>query len=168
MKNVNKVILNSIALIMLIFCGTIIWFYLEMWVPHRTIYNSRHFDLEQDYRARKKVRDASHKVLFLWIGNYHDALMTIFDVGDKDSIPYLIRALKRFNLKAQSQKAKPMDNFYIDYGHCVKCCRGTLKKFTGLDFGTDHTKWQDWWEQTGCHLTFDENKGQLVSQEETK
>ena len=163
MKNTNKVMLKSITLTMLFLCVAVAWLYLEMWLPHRTIYNSRQFDLEKDYRARKKVRVACHKVLNQRIGNHHDAFITIQYVGDKDSIPYLIRALKRLEARYPQEVADKKFGL-CTFGHC----RSSLEKLSGMEFGWDYKAWEKWWEQTGRHLTFDEEKGQLVSQEEPK
>ena len=158
-----------IGMTMLIFlCGTVTLFYLEMWLPHRTLYNSRQVDFEDDCQARKKVRDACHKILGYRIGNYHAVFMAICDVGNKDSVPYLIQTLKRLNLKSQSQKGLPTDRFYVNYKYHIDRCSSCLNKLTGMNFGADNIKWRDWWEQTGQHLPFDEEKRQLTPQEETK
>ena len=159
MKNGAKAVLKSITLVMLLLCTTAAWFYLEMWLPHRTIYNSRQFDLEEDYRARKKVRVACHKVLSHRIGNHHDAFITIQYVGNKDSIPYLIRALKRLEARYPQEVADKKFGL-CTFGHC----RSSLEKLTGMEFGWDNKACEMWWEQTGRHLPFDEKKGQLISQ----
>ena len=159
MRKRKKVVVKGIVLVLLFLCVAVTWFYLEFWLPHRTIYdNLLHPDIQEDYILRKKVRDACHKVLSYRIGNFNSAFNGIVEVGDKDSIPYLIRTLKRLNQKSENEM--PFHNHYTKY------CVGCLRRLTGMKLGLNYKDWEDWWEQTGRHLPFDEEKGHLILQDE--
>ena len=166
MKHIVRIILKRATPIVLLLCSTAIWFYFEMQLPYKTVSNPGWWHLvrfEDDYVPNKKICNACHKILRYRFGYHDDAALALGYFGDKDSIPYLIRALKWQNIK------HPNADFTDAFApRAFLGCIGSLKKLTGMDFGADHAKWLNWWEQTGCHLTFDENKGQLVSQEETK
>jgi len=126
-------------------------FVLGVGLPHWTISNPN------QERSPKKIRDACHASLRNWVAGGHDAFLALEDVGNKDSIPYLIRALKWQNV----QHGKALANgepIECTYGHCL-CA---LEKLTGMNFEGDYKAWRNWWRQTGRHLPFDEEKGQLV------
>ena len=146
--------------VLVFFCVVATWFYLEFWLPHRTVYDEglRYSAYQEDYRSCKKIRDASHKILSHRIGNFYAAFIVIYDFGNKDSIPYLIHTLKRLNLQSQKPKATYPR---FDIIHCANC----LQKLTGMDFRGDYEAWENWWQQTGRHLPFDNEKGTLVHQE---
>jgi len=168
MKKLKKTILKGMALIVSFLCVAAIWFVLEFWIPHRTIYDSGQPGLLEDQRARKRVRDACHKILSHWIGNYYAAFWTLDEVGNKDSIPYLIRALKTLTLNPPPASLVPYKHNEWTTSLYIECCRGSLKKLTGMDWGTDHEQWENWWKETGRYLPFDEEKGQLILQEGTE
>jgi len=154
---------RTIGVTVLIFlCVIITWVYLEFILPVRTVCDEdlRYPAYQGDYRSRKKILDASHKILSHRIGNYYAAFIAINDFGNKDSIPYLISALKRLHQKPYNEMSDNL--FYII--HCSNC----LWKITGMEFKGDYEAWENWWEQTGKHLPFDEEKGQLVLPEGTK
>jgi hypothetical protein len=46
--------------VLIFLCVVITWFYLEFWLPHRTVYNEglRYPAYQGDYRSRKKILDA--------------------------------------------------------------------------------------------------------------
>jgi len=155
MKAFKKALLKSVALILLFLCVTGTWFFVEFILPVRIVCNPylKHSAFQGDQASREKIRRACHKILSYRIGNYHDAFIVIDEVGNKESIPYLIRALK-------SLHQWPLKN--MDLGATVESCSVNLKYFTGMDFGDDYEKWENWWKETGRHLPFDEEKGQLI------
>ena len=164
----KPILRKGIALVLLFLGVAITWFFFEFFLPHRTMYDSRQFDLQGDCRARKRVRDACHKILSHRIGNYYAAFWTLDEVGNQDSIPYLIQALKTLNLNPLPTELIPYkrnDRIICMY---IERCRGSLKKLTGMDWGTDHEQWENWWKETGQYLPFDEEKGQLILQEGTE
>ncbi len=60
---------------------------------------------------------------YLWMNAAH----YLGCIGDPASIPYLIKALRHTAWRADEER------------------RQLLIKLTGKDFGTDFTKWQQWW-----------------------
>jgi len=120
-------------------CG--IWIYFELVVPNQqlTAFDSTNSDPE--YVAH--MRRVSHKVISSWIGNHHDAFLVLEQVGNHESIPYLIRALKM-------QETADSDGVVICTAeHCVSC----LQRLTGMNFGYEHYDWQKWWEEEGARLS---------------
>lgn len=60
---------------------------------------------------------------YLWMNAAH----YLGYIGDPASIPYLIKALRHKAWRANEER------------------RALLVKLTGMDFGTDFAKWQQWW-----------------------
>ena len=165
MKKNTKNILKSITLTLLFFSIATTWLFVEFIWPIRIISNPdwRHSDFQGDYALHKKTRNACHKILKHRLGNHHDAFLAIESVGNKDSIPYLIRALKWQTEKHEKEVASTK-TVPCTFGHCIS----SLEKLSGVKLGLDYEVWTKWWEQTGRHLPFDEEKRQLTPQEETK
>ena len=166
MKNYKKIVLKGILFMVLILCVISTWFYLEVLLPYRTITDLSWWipiRAEKEYVPNSKVRNACHKALKYRFTYHYDATLALRYVGNKDSIPYLIRTLKWEYLKRQD-KMMPGNRLLGTLGYCV----GSLEKLTGMDFGTDCAAWEKWWKETGQHLPFDETKGQLVLPEETQ
>jgi len=156
----KRIIIKSIALVVTLFCVAVTWFYLEMWIPYKTVSNSGQWNPDNGFQGempRKKIRDACHKILRYRFAVHYDAFYALEKVGNKDSIPYLIRALKWQNLEWQNCEFTP-----------CSCCISSLEKLTGMEFEDDHEKWERWWKQTGRYLPFDEEKGQLILPENEK
>jgi len=156
----KRAVIKSIALVVLFFCVAAVQVYLGVWFPHRTISKLDQWDTEYGFKGempRKKIRDACHKILRNWAVGDHDAFLALAKVGNKDSIPYLIRALKWQNVQHRKAIANGGAT-ECTYGHCL-CA---LEKLAGMSFEGDDKAWRKWWRQTGRHLPFDEEKGQLV------
>ena len=98
-----------------------------------------------DYRdvPHDRVRHVAHQIISLPWGDHHDAFVALGEVGNVESIPYLIRALKWQELP--------------DTNGVVVCttahCSRRLWELTGMWFGSDHEKWKMWWDESGCHMT---------------
>jgi len=166
MKRVLLIGMKIIAVVVLFLCLVIAWFYIEIGLPYKTIYNLSWWipiTSEKDYTPNKKVRTACHKLLRYRFLTHYDAALYLRYVGNKDSIPYLIRVSKWEYLKHQD-KIETYKRLPITFRYCV----GSLERLTGMEFGTDYEAWENWWEQTGKHLPFDEEKGQLVLPENHK
>ena len=162
MKRFIRIVLKSTAVIGLLLCMAATWFYFEVWIPHRTIANVFLWDPDYGFQGempREKIRNASHKVLRNWFVGDHSAFLALGKVGNKDSIPILIRALKRQNVERPNEKGTS--------GLCSNCIV-SLRKLTGMNFHDDHEQWENWWQQTGRHLPFDEEKGTLVLPEKAE
>jgi len=164
MRKLKKVVVKGITLIVLLLCMATAWFYLGVLIPHRTVSKSAQWDPDYGFRGempRKKIRDACHKILRNWFAGDHDTFLALKKVGNRDSVPYLIRALKWQNVIHRKDIANG-ELVECTYGHCIDA----LAKLTGMDFEMDYEAWLVWWEQTGRHLPFDEEKGHLVLQDE--
>ena len=160
MKRVARIALKFTAFIMLLLCVLAAWFYLGVWVPHKTISDSAQWNPDYGFKGempRKKIRDACHKILWNWVVGGHDAFLALEKVGNKDSIRCLIWALRWQNVMHRKDIANE-EMIECTYGHCI-CA---LEKLTGMSFGGDYKAWKNWWKQTGRHLPFDEEKGRLV------
>ena len=98
------------------------------------------------FTSQLKLRIICHKIISHWTGNHHDAFITLDNVGNSDSIPYLINALK------WHEPADGIDVAACTTDHCVDC----LKKLTGLDFGYSHKDWLEWWQNQGVKMSREE------------
>lgn len=92
---------------------------------------------------RERVRHLAHRIISLPWGNHHDAFLTLGEVGNAESIPYLIHALK------WQQPHDTNGNVICTTAHCSR----RLWELTGVWFQSDHRKWKQWWDQTGSHMT---------------
>ena len=165
MKNFKKSVLKGIVLVLLVLCITVTWFVLEILLPHRTLSSPDWWIPigEGKYAPNRKTRNACHAVLRYQFTYHNDAVLALRYVGDKDSIPYLIQALKLQNVKhpsaITSDKRAP-----VTFMRCL----GSLEQLTGMKLGRDYKTWENWWKETGQYLPFDEEKGQLILQEGTE
>lgn len=131
--------------------------YYEIWKPNQLLANPIwwHASFQGEEIPKQELRIACHKILKNpFIGNYHDAFLALEKVGNKKSIPYLLKALKRF-------PKNTCTNEFVEctLGHCIT----SLEKLTGMNFDDDYKKWEKWWHETGRYLDFDENVGHLQS-----
>lgn len=143
-----KWVLRSLAglvLIVLLVCGA---FYLVFIHPGRQLAQWA----MTGYRdvPAERVRHLAHRMISLPWGNHHDAFVALGEVGNAESIPYLIRALKW---------QEPPDTNGIVVCTTAHCSRRLLG-LTGMWFRSDYEKWKQWWDETGCHMTPDQLAGQ--------
>ena len=154
----KRIIVKIATLVSLLFCIAVLWGYFEIWIPNRMIADSSKWDPDNGFRGimpREKIRNACHKALKYRFGNHHVAFITLTRVGNKDSIPYLIRGLKWLELEYPNAKSSGV---VVDtYGNCV----GALWQLTGMEVDWDSVTWEKWWKQTGRYLSFNEDKRQL-------
>jgi len=172
MKRMIRMILKSLVMIVLILGAAATWVYLEIWYPCRMIART---DWKQgDYASHKKIRDACHTLLrypYLF-GGYHHlyASKNVERVGNKDSIPILIRAGKR---QTRICRMMPENHQMLEFSGCYL---GALYTLTAMPLGNrfssteipledEYEIWERWWNETGRHLPFDEERGQLMLQE---
>jgi len=159
----KRIGVKIITLIFLLFTTAATWVYFEIWLPSRMIANSSKWETDcNGYLVPgEKIRDTCHKVLKYRFGNHHDAFIALVRVGNKDSIPYLIRALKRLEKEYPNEKNS---GFVIcTYGHCEEA----LEQLTGIEVDWDSETWMNWWKKTGRYLPFNEETRQLVLPVET-
>ena len=120
-------------------CG--FWIYFALVVPNLQLAEFDSTNKDPEYIAH--MRTVSHKVIGSWIGNHHDAFLVLEQVGNHESIPYLIRALK------MQQNADSDGVVICTAEHCVDC----LQRLTGMNFGYEPDDWQKWWEEEGVKLS---------------
>jgi len=159
MKRFIRVVGKSTAVVGLLLCVAATWFYFEFWLPNRMLASHAWWwpEFQENQAFCKKNRKACYKVL-RYRFTYHDnAFLALGEIGNKDSIPYLIRALKWGYLKCQDRIATH-GRIPVTLSRCIN----SLEKLTGMNFGIDYEAWENWWQQTGCHLPFDKEKGQLM------
>jgi len=156
----KRIIFKIVTLMLLLLCLVIIGFYFEIIKPIKTITNTSQWDPDYGFQGKmpcKKIRNACHKLLF-WFGDHHGAFLALQKVGNKDSIPYLIRSLE--GLEKKYPDALTSGFVICTYGHCLTA----LDALTGMEeLGNDYKTWKKWWEETGRYLPFDDTKGQLVT-----
>ena len=163
MKRIIRIIVKSAMVIVPLFCAVAMWFYLGVWIPQKTISNSAQWGFGTELVPNEKIRDACHKILRNWFVGDHDAFLILANIGNKDSVPILIRALKWQNW-LHNKDMEAGEGVVCTYSHC----RDRLETLTGMNLGYDYDAWKKWWKQTGRHLPFDEEKRQLVLPEGTE
>jgi hypothetical protein len=136
------------------FVGVLSWLYIEISYPNiqlQTAEWSSGNPLSQ--RAATKARNAGHKVLSHRFGNHHDAFVILGNVGNAESIPYLINAL-------QWQSPPHEDGSVVCTTHH---CISRLRELTGEWYGTDYIKWKKWWDETGHKMSPEELAKNVVA-----
>ena len=122
-----------------------IWVYFELLRPNWML--ARFCGTYRDKNvSREKIREVCHKVLSHRFGNHHDAFIALETVGNAESIPYLIRALKW-------QRAPAKGGMVVcTTAHCAQ----RLWELTGEWHEYDYSKWDTWWKETGSKMSPEE------------
>ena len=116
------------------------YFYTVYWQPHRLLY---HDEAWLESASEEEIRLVCHRIISLRMGSPHDAFLYLQQVGNKESVPPLIRALKWQD---------PNDTYIVcTTGHCIDA----LRSLTGEDYKRDYRQWEDWWTGTGRFLPSD-------------
>lgn len=101
-------------------------------------------------------RDACHRALTREDGNHHDAFIYLAQVGNKSSVPLLIRALRWH---------PPFEHEGRQLIECTTAhCRDALNSLTGEKFGTSAERWKQWWDETGSKLADEHFRPRAASQ----
>jgi len=129
-----------IAVMLLLVVGTGgAYFYAAIWRPFQQMYRNQAW---WDTATTDEQRLLCHRVISHRIGTPHDAFLHLRKIGNKDSVPLLIRALR--------WQRPPKDGVMVcTTAHCIDA----LRSLTGQDFGTDYLKWEQWWSTTGQTLS---------------
>ncbi len=99
-------------------------------------------------------RKALHLAISTPEGNNHDAFIYLEVLGNKDSVPLLIRALRWQPGPLKNRDGTDAGIMECTVGHCVDA----LKSLTGEDFKYAADAWQKWWGDTGSKLPPDHFK----------
>jgi hypothetical protein len=128
---------KHIVLISIMICcfAAAAFLFVMWWIP-----NQKMAELNWWENASKdELRKVSHQVLRYPIGNHHDAFIVLEKIGNAESVPLLIRALKW-------QDPPGEDGFTVcTLDHCLSA----LRSLTGVDQGTSFKAWSEWWKNTG-------------------
>jgi hypothetical protein len=143
-KPAVKVIVTALALLIIHFFGAQLGFIglmTERFLPHlvsaqsfkRVVMHPESGDAYSAYNILGERRSTvARKIAIVHLNSKDDylwmnAAQYLGDIGDPASVPYLIKALRHTASRSDSER------------------REVLVKLTGKDYGTDFTKWQDWW-----------------------
>lgn len=120
-----------------ILLGALASLYALWWVPNRLMVNESWWNTSSN---AEKLR-VSHRVLSLPFGNHHDAALTVFGLGDCDSVAPLMRAL-RWDAIGGDEDSR---------GHIVEA----LTMLTGARPGTTYADWSRYFNEhppkVSCH-----------------
>jgi len=132
------IIRTGVAVVILLAMGGL-YFYVAIMQPHRQLYRD---DAWWKTATTNDQRLLCHRIISHRIGAPHDAFLHLRKIGNKDSVPLLIRALR--------WQRPPKDGVMVcTTAHCLD----TLRSLTGQDFGTDYDKWENWWNTAGKDLS---------------
>ncbi len=130
----------SVLVVALSACAVLaILLYHQWWVP-----NQRLKDLQwMDTASKDDLKEVAQRVLTCPVGVHHDAFLVLFEVGDAESIPYLLAGLR---WQPYTGKGGVMP--------CTKAhCLEALRRITGHDAGLNYSDWATWWASTGSKIS---------------
>ncbi len=113
------------------------YWYCEFWIP-----NQKMNDLEWiEHSTIEERRVVCHKVIGFQWGNKHDAFLYLGLEGNAESVPLLIKALRRQSDADGGPAA--CTTFH---------CATALCSLTGEQFGSRWQDWAQWWDSIGSNL----------------
>ena len=87
----------------------------------------------------EKRLEEIHRLIFS--GKYgHEDVATLLEIGDRASIPALLKVLK-------DNPASVQDKDRVRYPLKTIYAVEALRKITGLNMGASYKEWNDWWEK---------------------
>jgi len=139
-----KYLFRAFGLVSVSILAYYLWYYAEIIKAHRFL-TELEARMAADPTIRipyKKARSACHTILRDRNWGNHDAFMLLTLVGNHESIPYLLKALKWEDPPSENGGAS------CSTFHCV----GALEKTTGRNFGLRYEPWEIWWREEGSKL----------------
>ncbi len=126
-----------------------LWFQLETDAP---------ITYDSDTAWRDQLAHRCNEVISQGSG-HHDTYLKLAKVGNKESVPLLIKALRR--------EVPPFDHegrqaVVCTTEHCVEA----LRSITGEDYGFSADQWEIWWKNTGSKLPDSHFQPRLVNYED--
>ena len=122
--------------------------FLARWIPRRKLRDPARFE----NASPEEIRKVCHQALRfpcgccddVWIGRFcdHDVYLYLREHGNADSVPLLIRALRKHD-RPGADGLMPCTT-----SHAIEA----LRNLTGRQFGMEPEKWHDWWKTTGSEL----------------
>ena len=117
------------------------WFYVVIWKPHQKFYRDEAWWTSA---STNEMRNLCHHIISHRPGSPHDAFLHLRRIGNAESVPLLVRALRW-------QKPEGKEAVVCTTAHCLDA----LRCLTGEDFGYSPDEWEYWWEKTGSKLPAD-------------
>ena len=131
---VRRRILTLLTLITALLLVLTAIFILSFWIPNKRL-------ADPDWwrtTSPEEMRSTAHWVLRFPVGNHHDAFLVLYQTGNAESVPLLIRALRWHNVSGE------------DFIPCTtEHCLDALRNLTGHDAGATTLEWRAWWKETG-------------------
>jgi len=133
-----KLLLVVLAAAAFAFAALSLFLYYQWWVP-----NQRLKDLQwMNAAGNNDLKEAAQRVLTCPVGGHHDAFLLLSEVGDAESIPYLLWGLRWL---PDTPKGGVMP--------CTKAhCLEALRRITGHNAGLNYSDWAEWWASTGSKI----------------
>jgi hypothetical protein len=128
---VSPALIAALA-VMIIAVTATVWF---IWIPNQRLEDAAFME----HASPAQIRHVAERVLRTPWGNQHDACLLLSRVGNRDSVPFLLRSLN-WNEPRPDADCTPM--------HCLEA----LRKLTGHDAGTDPREWEAWWSANASKL----------------
>ncbi|PKL49491.1 MAG: hypothetical protein CVV42_05770 [Candidatus Riflebacteria bacterium HGW-Riflebacteria-2] len=110
------------------------WGMVESWLANRALANFDWDHYSNSADEQLELRIICHKIISYKYGNHHDAFVTLIQIGNPDSVPLLINALK------WHEPTDGSDIVSCTTDHCVEA----LRNLTGMDFGYSYKDWHKW------------------------
>ncbi len=141
MKKRTRIVLCIVAVLLAIVLLAGMWFYVVIWEPNRRLYQDEEWWTNA---STNEIRSLCHHIISHRPGSPHDAFLHLRHIGNAESVPLLVQALKW-------QKPDENELHVCTVAHCVDA----LRSLTGEDFGFSSRAWELWWDETGSKLPSD-------------
>ncbi|MCI5208383.1 MAG: hypothetical protein D3910_06225 [Candidatus Electrothrix sp. ATG2] len=112
--------------------------YVQVLIPAQTMQDASWWE----NASQDEIRQLCHRAISTRFGAHHNAFLSLAQMGNAESVPLLIRALKWHET--------PDEDVLVicTTGHCLKA----LRSLTGHNAGTKYLDWKRWWTETGSKL----------------
>lgn len=142
MNKRTKRVLNCFIVLLGVFLAFGIYIYASVWVPMQQMQDEDWWD----NASEDEIRDLCHKAISTRFGFHHDAFLALSEIGNAESVPLLIRALKWQDFPGENGV------MICTTDHCLMA----LNNLTGHDAGSSYQEWNIWWKETGSKLPKEE------------
>ena len=111
-------------------CAVGVLIYVEIWLPNSYFRKNTEW---MENATSDDIREKAHDVLRYPVVTHHDAILSLIEHGNQDSVPYLLGWLKWHDwLNADD-----------DFVECTKDhCLEALRNITGTDLGNSYADWK--------------------------
>lgn len=138
MTRPSKVLLIVLAAGAFACAALSLFLYYQWWLPNQRLKDGEWWESA----SKRELKETAQKVLTCPVGGHHDAFLLLSEVGDAESIPYLLWGLRWL---PDTPKGGGMP--------CTKAhCLEALRRITGHDAGLNYSDWAEWWASTGSKI----------------